>query len=71
MSSAAQGNGLADSEVPVSPRAEAAPENNSVGDFVHLENISHSYGGRKILDGLNLTLRYGEGTAIIGPSGTG
>lgn len=70
MSTGARDGGWANAGLPISKKA--VPENNAVArDFVRLENISHSYGGRKILDGLNLSLRYGEATAIIGPSGTG
>lgn len=36
-----------------------------------LNDVSLSFGQNQVLDGLNLSLRYGEGTAIIGPSGTG
>ncbi len=39
--------------------------------LLQLTNISKSYSGRKILDGLNLSIDRGESIAIIGPSGSG
>lgn len=38
---------------------------------VELVNVRLSFGSKTVLDGLNLKIRKGESTAIIGPSGTG
>ena len=40
-------------------------------ELIKLENISKSFGDKKILDRVNLTIHQGEALAIIGPSGTG
>ena len=48
-------------EVPAAP-AEAV---------VEVRDLRYSIGGRTIFDGLNLTVRRGEITAVMGPSGTG
>ncbi|PVB60833.1 amino acid ABC transporter permease/ATP-binding protein [Labrenzia sp. 011] len=38
---------------------------------VEIENLTKSYDGRKVLDGLDLTVRLGEVVALLGPSGSG
>lgn len=38
---------------------------------VEIENLVKSYDGRKVLDGLDLTVRLGEVVALLGPSGSG
>lgn len=38
---------------------------------VELRNVSLSYGGKKVIDNLNLSIYRGESVAIIGTSGTG
>ncbi|MBE5962829.1 MAG: ABC transporter ATP-binding protein [Lachnospiraceae bacterium] len=38
---------------------------------IEIQNLSFSYGDRKILDGLNLTIRKGEKVAFVGESGSG
>ena len=47
-------------EIPVSGR-----------DVLVLDNLSVGYGGNVLLEGINLTLKYGSRTAFIGPNGTG
>ena len=38
---------------------------------INIENLSFSYGDRKIFDGLNLTIQKGEKVAFVGESGSG
>jgi NitT/TauT family transport system ATP-binding protein len=38
---------------------------------IQLDNVSHAYGDRLVLDGLTLSARAGEFIAIVGPSGAG
>lgn len=38
---------------------------------LEIDNISHSYGALKVLEGINLSIEDGEVVAIIGPSGCG
>lgn len=40
-------------------------------EIVQLEDVSFSFGNKRVLHKFNLTIRTGEGTAIIGGSGTG
>eukprot|EP00171_Calliarthron_tuberculosum_P009119 IDg9119t1 len=40
-------------------------------DIVRLEDVSLSFGNKRVLHDFNLSIRTGEGTAIIGASGTG
>ena len=47
--------------------AELTPEDASVS----LEDVTFSYGGRKILDHVSLTVPAGGTTAVVGPSGGG
>ncbi len=39
--------------------------------MIEFINIAKSYGGRRVIDGLNLTIAQGEFVAVIGPSGSG
>ena len=39
--------------------------------MVEVRDLRYTIGGRAIFDGLNLTVRRGEITAVMGPSGTG
>ena len=41
------------------------------GPLVEAENISRSYGGETILNGVSLTIRPGSLTTLVGPSGSG
>lgn len=41
------------------------------GAMIRIENLSKRYGKLLVLDGLNLTIRRGEVTAILGPNGAG
>ncbi len=36
-----------------------------------LENVTKSYGGRLVLDGISMTIKQGETAALVGPSGGG
>ncbi|MBH5371387.1 amino acid ABC transporter permease/ATP-binding protein [Bradyrhizobium glycinis] len=38
---------------------------------VEAKDLTKSYGGQKVLDGLDLTVRVGEVVALLGPSGSG
>jgi phospholipid/cholesterol/gamma-HCH transport system ATP-binding protein len=44
---------------------------NSSDNLVEIRNLKYSRGPRAIFDGLDLSIRRGEVTAIMGPSGTG
>ena len=44
---------------------------NGEEELIRLVNVTKSFGKRKILAGVNLTIRRGEAVGIIGPSGTG
>jgi tungstate transport system ATP-binding protein len=39
--------------------------------LIELMNLEHSYGGRKILENVNLNVARGEAFALIGPTGSG
>ncbi len=41
-----------------------------MGD-IHIRNLSKSFGGKKVFDGLNLTIKGGVTTCIMAPSGAG
>ncbi len=43
----------------------------SDGNVLTLENISHSYGRTRVLDGINLVVEPGEFMCLLGPSGCG
>ncbi|MCI9887762.1 ABC transporter ATP-binding protein [Micrococcales bacterium 31B] len=47
-------------------QAPAAPS-----DAVVIDSISHSFGATRALDGLSLTAKRGEVTAVLGPNGAG
>lgn len=49
----------------------AQPAHDTVPLEVELRDVGLSLGGKKVLEGLNLKIRRGEATAIIGTSGTG
>ena len=57
------------------PRATRGPVNTVLGDnsenLIEIRDLKYSRGPRAIFDGLNLTIKRGEITAIMGPSGTG
>ncbi|MFQ5588013.1 MAG: ATP-binding cassette domain-containing protein [Nitrospiria bacterium] len=40
-------------------------------EVISLQNVSKSYGGKRIFDGLDLTLQRGEKIALVGPNGAG
>ncbi|HEY9177988.1 MAG TPA: ABC transporter ATP-binding protein, partial [Flavipsychrobacter sp.] len=40
-------------------------------DAIELKNVHFSYGNKKILDGINLTIRKGKMVALVGSSGAG
>jgi len=48
-----------------------AEKNNSGDVLVKVRGLSFSRGSRKIFDGIDLDIRRGQVTAIMGPSGTG
>ena len=39
--------------------------------MLHLDDVVLRYGGRAVLDGVDLRLKEGTATAIMGPSGSG
>ncbi|MDO4868834.1 MAG: ATP-binding cassette domain-containing protein [Bacillota bacterium] len=40
-------------------------------ETIEMENVAFGYGGRNVIDGLNLTLRHGETIGLVGESGSG
>jgi phospholipid/cholesterol/gamma-HCH transport system ATP-binding protein len=40
-------------------------------NLIEIHDLDYSFGARKIFNGLNLTVKRGQVTAIMGPSGTG
>ena len=40
-------------------------------NLIEVHDLDYSFGARKIFKGLNLTIRRGQVTAFMGPSGTG
>ena len=51
----------------------ASDANGAAGskNFVEIRDLTYTVGGRRIFDGVNLNIRRGLVTAIMGPSGTG
>ena len=48
------------------------PDTRAAGDIiVEVRGVNYAIGGRTIFDDLNLEVRRGEITAVMGPSGTG
>jgi branched-chain amino acid transport system permease protein len=56
---------------PVSPPSEAPSSAAMVGASLRLSGIRKSFGGLKVLTGIDLELRPHEVTAILGPNGAG
>ncbi|MFD5030896.1 ABC transporter ATP-binding protein [Streptomyces sp. NPDC058220] len=56
---------------PVSPVSPHAPQVSSSGPAVRVEGLTRSFDGRPVIDQLDLTLRPGEFTALLGRSGCG
>lgn len=54
---------------PVTARSPAPAE--VAQDAVRVEGLTRSFDGRRVIDGLDLTLRAGEFTALLGRSGCG
>jgi phospholipid/cholesterol/gamma-HCH transport system ATP-binding protein len=40
-------------------------------NLIEIHDLDYSFGVRKIFSGLNLTIKRGQVTALMGPSGTG
>ncbi|HVY41195.1 MAG TPA: ATP-binding cassette domain-containing protein [Polyangia bacterium] len=53
------------------PQFRVTPERPSGREVLDLEGISKSYGDKRVLTGVSLTVRRGERVAIIGPNGLG
>jgi putative ABC transport system ATP-binding protein len=53
--------------VPIFPETRSVP----ISPMLELRQVSKSYGGRRILDGISLTVGRGEYVAIVGESGVG
>lgn len=56
---------------PVSPVSPHAPQVSASGPAVRVEGLTRSFDGRPVIDQLDLTLRPGEFTALLGRSGCG
>ena len=50
---------------------QAEPELDSPAPVVAVENVYKSFGGRKVLNGISLSVNRGETLAVLGRSGTG
>ena len=50
---------------------QAEPEQDGRASVVAVENLQKSFGSRKILNGISLSVRRGETLAVLGRSGTG
>ncbi len=62
---------LIDTDPDIADKPDARAVSHLRGDIV-FDNVSFSYeDGRKVLDGLNLSVRAGETVAVVGPSGAG
>jgi spermidine/putrescine transport system ATP-binding protein len=46
-------------------------EQNNDNNIITIERLSHSFGGKTVLDDINLSIRKGEFVTILGPSGCG
>ncbi|MES1206019.1 MAG: ribosomal protection-like ABC-F family protein [Pseudomonadota bacterium] len=53
------------------PQFRVAPERPSGREVLDLEGVSKSYGDKRVLTDVSLTVRRGERVAIIGPNGLG
>jgi phospholipid/cholesterol/gamma-HCH transport system ATP-binding protein len=73
--SAPQGPAVHPPSAPVRPANASAPgalAAGPVGDsLVRIRDLHFSHGSRKIFDGIDLDIRRGSVTAVMGPSGTG
>jgi phospholipid/cholesterol/gamma-HCH transport system ATP-binding protein len=50
---------------------QAAPGQDGLVPVVAVENVHKSFGGRKVLNGISLSVKQGETLAVLGRSGTG
>src|SRR5580700_6618105 len=50
---------------------QAEPRQDSLASVVAVENVSKSFDGHKVLNGINLRVNKGETLAVLGRSGTG
>jgi len=77
---AVDGNAVADPSAPATGRSNTTPrvdrakraatlESNDVA--VEVKELRKSYANQPVLDGLDLTVRFGEVVALLGPSGSG
>jgi phospholipid/cholesterol/gamma-HCH transport system ATP-binding protein len=55
----------------LSRAARGAPQDTGVLPKLRVEGLRKVYGGRPVLDGVNLSVARGESVVIVGPSGTG
>jgi ATPase subunit of ABC transporter with duplicated ATPase domains len=53
------------------PHFTLTPRRPSGKDVLHLENISKSYGDKRVLEKVTLSVRRGDRLAVIGPNGIG
>jgi ABC-type transport system involved in cytochrome bd biosynthesis fused ATPase/permease subunit len=57
---------------PAAIAAQTKADMDAVSDnLIEIHDLDYSFGARKIFNGLNLTVKQGQITAIMGPSGTG
>lgn len=56
---------------PVVVRSETSEPDDRTNAIIRLVNLHISFGSQPVLKGINLDLRRGEATVIVGPSGTG
>ncbi|MEM0981030.1 MAG: ATP-binding cassette domain-containing protein [Cyanobacteria bacterium P01_H01_bin.58] len=57
--------------LPSTPVAPVSDCHDTEAPLLQLRNITKTFGDNRVLDGLDLTMDWGEAIAIIGPSGTG